>query len=166
VSYPSFSTPPSYFTFLPSSSFSYLPRISFLLSHSSCCGHSHSHSSCVLLYTRSNSFSMKIRIYLLGKSANPNTSDDGGWTPLMSAASAGHVQVAKLLIDRGADVHFKTEAGRTPLHYVFLFPTPILPFSHLFIFPLCSSGQGNIDVHDISLLCTSSSLPHPLPNKK
>ena len=56
--------------------------------------------------------------YLLFKKANPNTTDDGGWTPIMSASSAGHYAVAKKLLDNGADPLVATEAGRTPLHYV------------------------------------------------
>jgi len=37
-------------------------------------------------------------------------------TPLIEAASAGHLDVVKLLVERGADVNLKGEAWYTPLH--------------------------------------------------
>lgn len=45
--------------------------------------------------------------------------DDGGWSPLISATSAGHIAVVRLLLGiNGVDPNAKTSAGRTPLHYV------------------------------------------------
>ncbi|XP_076315719.1 ankyrin repeat and KH domain-containing protein 1-like [Tachypleus tridentatus] len=38
-------------------------------------------------------------------------------TPLMEAASAGHVDIVKLLIDHSADVNAQTNQGNTPLMY-------------------------------------------------
>ena len=46
---------------------------------------------------------------------NANVEDRGSkgdCTPLMEAASAGHVDIVKLLIDYGADVNAQSSAGR------------------------------------------------------
>ncbi|XP_033643957.1 ankyrin repeat domain-containing protein 17-like isoform X1 [Asterias rubens] len=51
---------------------------------------------------------------------NANVEDRGSkgdCTPLMEAASAGHVDIVKLLIDYGADVNAQSSAGNTPLMY-------------------------------------------------
>jgi ankyrin repeat protein len=37
--------------------------------------------------------------------------------PLHDAAQQGHLSVAKLLLERGADVRMKKDDGYTPLHY-------------------------------------------------
>jgi ankyrin repeat protein len=41
--------------------------------------------------------------------------DNDGQTPLHFAARGGWVDVAGILIDKGADVNAKDKAGRTPL---------------------------------------------------
>lgn len=43
--------------------------------------------------------------------------DPEGWTPLLSAVSCGHEEVAKLLLSLGANPNAATRQGRTPLHY-------------------------------------------------
>ena len=50
--------------------------------------------------------------YLIELGANVNTKDDGGWTPLISATSAGYIDIVKLLIGKGANVNEATETGR------------------------------------------------------
>ncbi|KAJ9110465.1 hypothetical protein QFC19_001591 [Naganishia cerealis] len=45
--------------------------------------------------------------------------DDGGWTPLMIAVSAGQAQAAHELVDAGADVNATNEKGQTPLQVLF-----------------------------------------------
>ena len=53
---------------------------------------------------------------LVERGADVNARSNDGWTPLMSAAYEGHVNIAKFLIDKGADVDV-TMAGleRWPL---------------------------------------------------
>jgi hypothetical protein len=70
---------------------------------------------------------------LLERGANPNAKDKNGWTPLHHAASVGSLDIAMLLINKGADVNAKSEkdvnilsdifndiatinTGSTPLH--------------------------------------------------
>jgi ankyrin repeat protein len=54
---------------------------------------------------------------LLGRGRNPSQKDASGYTPLHYAARAGHTNICKLLLEKGADVNAVTESGRsTPLH--------------------------------------------------
>lgn len=41
----------------------------------------------------------------------------GDCTPLMEAASAGHVEIVKLLLAHNADVNAQSSSGNTPLMY-------------------------------------------------
>ena len=41
----------------------------------------------------------------------------GDCTPLMEAASSGHLEIVKLLISHGADVNAQSSSGNTPLMY-------------------------------------------------
>jgi len=43
--------------------------------------------------------------------------EEGGYTCLMEAAFNGHLDVCRLLIDKGAHIEAKNRYGRTPLHY-------------------------------------------------
>ncbi len=55
---------------------------------------------------------------LLDRHANPNAVATGALRvqPLHSAISAGHEAVARLLVERGADVNAAQDGGVTPLH--------------------------------------------------
>jgi ankyrin repeat protein len=55
--------------------------------------------------------------HLLLRGAIVNTHDDGGWTPFMSACSAGNVQIVRLLVQAKAKVDEEEENSQcTPLH--------------------------------------------------
>ena len=53
---------------------------------------------------------------LLHRSADPNTTKNDGWTPLMEAVWNGHQRVAEVLIRAGADVRACDHDGHTALH--------------------------------------------------
>jgi len=44
-----------------------------------------------------------------------NTKNERGKTALMYAASLAYLDIARVLLDRGADVNTKTKSGRTAL---------------------------------------------------
>jgi ankyrin repeat protein len=55
---------------------------------------------------------------LLEHGANPNIQDyKYGWTPLHFAVKNCHVDVARVLLDYGADPTIRDNEGRTPLDY-------------------------------------------------
>ena len=52
---------------------------------------------------------------LLEAGANPNVpGGDENYTPLHDAVEAGHVEIVKLLIERGADKKLRDKNGRIP----------------------------------------------------
>jgi ankyrin repeat protein len=46
-----------------------------------------------------------------------HATDDDGRTPLHHAAERGHIEVASILLDAGADIDAREEDDETPLHY-------------------------------------------------
>jgi excisionase family DNA binding protein len=54
---------------------------------------------------------------LLAAGADPNVSDDEGWTALMLVTVKGHLDVARELLTAGADVHAKNHKGWTALRF-------------------------------------------------
>jgi ankyrin repeat protein len=66
-----------------------------------------------------------VRRHLKG-GVNPNKSDEEGWAPLISAASAGSLPVVQLLVDGGADVNHSDIDGFTSL--------------------MCAAGAGHAEV--------------------
>jgi len=55
-------------------------------------------------------------IEYINKRAEEERLESYGLTPLHSAAFGGHVEIVKLLLERGADPNAKTDDGLTPLH--------------------------------------------------
>jgi uncharacterized protein len=51
---------------------------------------------------------------LLEHGADPNAAQDGGFTPLHSAAQNDHRDVVEALLEAGADPTLKTDEGKTP----------------------------------------------------
>jgi len=72
-----------------------------------------------------NSDLATVRRYL-DEGVDLNISDDKGWAPLISAASAGSLAVVQFLVDRGADVNHGDRDGFTSL--------------------MCAAGAGHADV--------------------
>lgn len=50
---------------------------------------------------------------LLEKGANPNATQQSGWTALHNAASQGNLEVVRLLRSNGADLSARTDDGKT-----------------------------------------------------
>jgi ankyrin repeat protein len=57
----------------------------------------------------------KVRVLLKADPALVDAARDGGVTPLMMAAFGGHLEMAKLLLEKGATVDAKSNEGFTPL---------------------------------------------------
>ena len=45
----------------------------------------------------------------LAEGADANTADDEGYSALQAAAENDHLDIVKLLVSKGADVHYKSE---------------------------------------------------------
>lgn len=48
---------------------------------------------------------------------SPNSSDPNGYTAIHAAASYGHVELLRLLVQRGGDINVQDNEGDTPLHH-------------------------------------------------
>lgn len=74
---------------------------------------------------------------ILAAAADPSASDDDGWTPLHTAAMAGHLDLAKRLVAAGASVRANARGreGGSPLSYALFYAkaymaealTPVYP---------------------------------------
>jgi len=51
---------------------------------------------------------------LLGSGADINAKGEHGYSPLHDAVEQGHIDVVKLLVDRGASIAIKNTDGDTP----------------------------------------------------
>jgi ankyrin repeat protein len=52
------------------------------------------------------------------RNINVNVKDDwNGWTPLHWAADKGHIEIARLLLQNGAEVNVRSNGGWTPLYW-------------------------------------------------
>jgi hypothetical protein len=65
-----------------------------------------------------NGLTSSVKRLLSIRNINVNVKDDwNGWTPLHWAALKGHIEIARLLLQNGAEVNAKDYDGRTPLHF-------------------------------------------------
>ncbi|XP_066952129.1 26S proteasome non-ATPase regulatory subunit 10-like isoform X2 [Macrobrachium rosenbergii] len=59
----------------------------------------------------------EVKTRILSNNRLLTTRDDVGWTPLLIASSAGHAQVVRLLIGRGAHLNAQNDGGHSALQY-------------------------------------------------
>ena len=64
--------------------------------------------------TSDSSARLELTELLLERGADPNATQEGGFTPLHAAAQHGDLDLARLLLARGADPGAETDDGRTP----------------------------------------------------
>jgi hypothetical protein len=64
-----------------------------------------------------NGFTTSVKRLLSIRNINVNVKDNlNGWTPLHDAVMNGHIEIARLLLQNGAEVNAKDSDGYTPLH--------------------------------------------------
>jgi uncharacterized protein len=63
---------------------------------------------------------IEVANYLIDKVDNINGNSDDG-TPLMAAVVKGHIEIAKALVEAGADPNLTDANGATALHYAVMF---------------------------------------------
>lgn len=70
------------------------------------------------LHWASSGGSVDVCEFLLGQTGiEVDTVDESGWSPIMSATSAGHVDVLSTLLRAGASANTPNDSGAIPLHY-------------------------------------------------
>jgi hypothetical protein len=71
-----------------------------------------------LHHCATNGFTTSVIRLLSIRNINVNVKDDRkGWTPLHYAAMNGHVEIARLLLQNGAEVNARSKGGSTSLHF-------------------------------------------------
>ncbi len=53
---------------------------------------------------------------LLANGESPNSVDEEGWSALQAAAENGHLEIVKILVGAGANIHY-TFSGKTALQF-------------------------------------------------
>lgn len=70
---------------------------------------------------------------LVASGAQLEAGNRDGLTPLIYACSVGVGQVAKFLVEQGADIHARCPSGLTAFHYLVKFPGLSIMFAKLFL---------------------------------
>ena len=73
------------------------------------------HGQIALHYAAAKGNDEAVKLLLHTHDADVNHRDENGWTALMLAARYGRAGVTKLLIEKGADLHVKTNIGRSAM---------------------------------------------------
>ena len=68
-----------------------------------------------------NGFTTSVKRLLSIRNINVNVKSLNGWSPLHWAAVYGHVEIALLLLQNGAEVNARSINGVTPLHYAAMY---------------------------------------------
>lgn len=80
--------------------------------------------------------------FLLNMGANPNTSTlIGGRTPIMIALFHGYIQIASLLVDKGASLTAIDVNNMTPIHYA-------VDSNNISSIKFCILQECNVNVQD------------------
>ncbi|PRT54019.1 Ankyrin repeat-containing protein P1E11.10 [Wickerhamiella sorbophila] len=58
----------------------------------------------------------KVKDYIETQGMSPNSKDENGYTPLHAAAEWGHFDLISYLLEKGGDVNITDSDGDTPLH--------------------------------------------------
>ena len=83
------------------------------------------------------------------------------WSPLIIAASNGDLETARLLLDHGANIHFKVKGSSTPLHFAAKYG-----FSALVDLLLCAGANLNAVEHDLRSPSMLAAMRGYLPSLK
>jgi hypothetical protein len=89
-----------------------------------------------------NGFTSSVKRLLSIRNINVNVKDDvHGSTPLHDAAVDGHVEIARLLLQNGAEVNARSKYGFTPLHWAAI-------FGHVDILHLLVENDADLEAQD------------------
>ncbi|KAF3989479.1 hypothetical protein FT663_03597 [Candidozyma haemuli var. vulneris] len=59
-----------------------------------------------------------VKKYIESGEFSANSKDPNGYTPIHAAASYGHIELLRYLLEQGGDINIQDEEGDTPLHHV------------------------------------------------
>jgi hypothetical protein len=95
-----------------------------------------------LLYCAEKGLTTSVKRLLSIRNINVNVKDDlSGATPLDYAACHGHVEIARLLLQNGADVNARNKYGSSPLHWA-------ASQGHIDILHLLVENDANLEAQD------------------
>ena len=80
-----------------------------------------------LLHYAASANNIGLAILLIDRGCDVNSTDDERRTALFEACSFGHVQMASLLLDKGATAALEHDTGTSPLHLLMLFMPEDIP---------------------------------------